>query len=86
MKKIQVKITAELEVPDDWEIVEYLQDEDNENDKVKVLDMGGEYCNFTLDFLTDKFVDEQQIWTSDEDFFNAMISVLETVDVDIIEL
>ncbi len=82
MKKIQVKITAEFEVPDEWEIVDYVQDKD---DKIKVLKVGSEYCDFDMEFLMAHKEKRGTVWSNDESMYEKMIHRLHKINVDIKE-
>lgn len=75
MQKLAVTIKLEMEVPDEWEVVETA-------DGIDVLHMGnGQYLDLTFEpMVTD---DINGTWSNsvDEDFMNALMDMVETEDV-----
>lgn len=70
MKKLQVKIIAEMEIPDDWEVVEHPAG-------ITVLQVGDKFVDIDIAPLTTASVDPDAMW-SDED--QALIDqVLDTL-------
>jgi len=82
MKKIQVKITAEFEVPDEWEIVDYAQ---NQDDTVKVLKVDDEFCDFDMEYLVAHKEKNGTVWSNDESMYEKMIHCMHQIQVDIKE-
>ncbi|MGZ8252122.1 MAG: hypothetical protein ACXW1P_06815 [Methylophilaceae bacterium] len=58
MKKLQVTIKAELQIPEDWELVDH-------EDGIKVLDLGdGTFVDFDLLPMVAASLEEGAIWNS----------------------
>ena len=58
MKKLQVTIKAELQIPDDWQLVDH-------EDGIKVLDTAdGNYIDFDLLPMVSASLEEGAIWNS----------------------
>lgn len=75
MKKLSVQIRAELEVPDDWELVEHPSG-------MQVLRIGEQYVDFDIAPLATRSADPEAEW-SDEDG-GLVGAVLDTVvDIDV---
>jgi|EndMetStandDraft_4_1072995.scaffolds.fasta_scaffold88009_4 hypothetical protein len=58
MKKLQVTINAELEIPDNWDLVDH-------EDGIKVLDIKeGKFVDFDLLPMVSSSLEEDAIWNS----------------------
>jgi len=80
MKRVKVVVEAEYLVPDDWEIVEYKEDDV----KFDVIKIDGEYCDFDIEYMIghqDK--DGTTTWTTKEEFYEKVGSCMETLDTKI---
>ena len=71
MKKLQVTIKAELQIPDDWELIDH-------EDGIKVLDIGdGSYVDFDLLPMVAKSLEEGAIWNSaSQDLDNEVVDMV----------
>lgn len=70
MKKLTVNIRAELEIPDDWEVVEH-------SNGIQVLKVGDKYVDFDIAPLATMAEGEDAIWSDEDEVLTA--SVLEAV-------
>ena len=70
MKKLTVHIHAELEIPDDWEIVEH-------SHGIHVLKIGDKFVDFDIAPLATKATGDEAIWSDDDEELTA--TVLEAV-------
>ena len=66
MKKLTVRIHAELEVPDDWEIVEV-------EDGIQVLKIDGSYVDFDIAPLASDAIGPDAIWSDEDEELTASI-------------
>ncbi|MCP3945152.1 MAG: hypothetical protein GY710_27240 [Desulfobacteraceae bacterium] len=66
MKTIEVKITAEFKIPDEWEITDHVPDSLFPEDKMTVLKINGEYYDFFPECLMKVDAPETVIWSADE--------------------
>jgi hypothetical protein len=74
MKKLNVKIIAEMEIPDDWEIVEHPAG-------IQVLKIGDKYVDLDIAPIATASLDENATWT-DEDaaLINRVLDALTDMD------
>ena len=70
MKKLTVHIHAELEIPDDWEVVEH-------SNGIQVLKIGDKFVDFDIAPLATLTKGEEAIWSDEDEVLTA--SVLEAV-------
>ncbi len=70
MKSLTVLIRAELEIPDDWELVEHASG-------MLVLKIGDQFVDFDIAPLATKLDDPEAEWSDDDDKLVGM--VLDTV-------
>ena len=70
MKKLTVRIYAELEVPDDWEIVEV-------EEGVQVLKIDGTFVDFDITPLASNSTGPDATWSDEDDELTA--TILDTV-------
>ena len=66
MKTIEVKITAEFKIPDEWEIIEHVADASFPDDKITVLKINGEYYDFFPECLMKVEAPDTVVWSADE--------------------
>ncbi len=66
MKTIQVNITAEYEIPDDWEIIEHCPDPLYPDERVTVLKIDGGYYDFFPECLMKIKTADTVFWSADE--------------------
>ena len=59
MKKLTVHIRAELEIPDDWELVEHPSG-------MRVMKVGAQFVDFDIAPLTTKSSDPEAEWSDDD--------------------
>ncbi|THB71223.1 MAG: hypothetical protein D6B25_19045 [Desulfobulbaceae bacterium] len=82
MKRIEVTIKAELEIPDHWEITEYAFDGDPE-DTLPVIKTDDSLDTFTMEVLMEK---DGQFTNGGDDFINAWLNKIEQFDIEIKEI
>lgn len=74
MKKLTVKITAELDIPDDWELVEH-------EAGMQVLKIGDRFVDFDLTPLATDKTDADAVWTDeDEKLTNEILESITEFD------
>ncbi|MCP4718200.1 MAG: hypothetical protein GY860_01980 [Desulfobacteraceae bacterium] len=66
MKTIEVKITAEFKIPDEWEIIDHVTDSSFPEDKITVLKINNEYYDFFPECLMKVEAPGTVIWSADE--------------------
>ena len=77
MKRLTVTIRAELEVPDDWLLVDHPSG-------MPVLKVGDHFVNFDLTPLTTKSSDPDAEWSDrDTEVVNAVIDTIVEVDAEL---
>ncbi len=78
MKKLTVHIQAELEVPDDWEIVEH-------GPGIRVLKIGENYVDFDIAPLATECSDPDEAEWSDEDeeLTSRILDAVTGIDVEL---
>jgi hypothetical protein len=74
MKKLHVKIIAEMDIPDDWEVVEHPAG-------IQVLKIGDKYVDIDIAPVATTSLDENATWT-DEDaaLINRVLDALTEMD------
>jgi len=70
MKKLTVRIYAELEVPDDWEIIEV-------DEGIQVLKVAGTYVDFDIAPLASASTGPEATWSDEDEELTA--AILDTV-------
>jgi len=70
MKKLTVRIYAELEVPDDWEIVEV-------DEGIQVLKIDGTFVDFDIAPLASDSTGPEATWSDEDEELTA--TILDTV-------
>jgi hypothetical protein len=65
MKTIEVKITAEFKIPDEWEIIDHIADPSFPEDKITVLKINDEYYDFFPECLMKVEAPETVLWSAD---------------------
>ncbi len=70
MKKLTVRIYAELEVPDDWEIIEV-------DEGIQVLKIDGTYVDFDIAPLASDSTGPEATWSDEDEELTA--TILDTV-------
>jgi len=75
MKKLQVTIKAELEIPEDWQLVDH-------EDGIKVLDLGdGNYVDFDILPMVAVSLEEGAIWNSaTQDLDNEVVDMVRSME------
>ena len=77
MKKLSVSIRAELEVPDDWEIVEV-------DDGIQVLKIDGRYVDFDIAPLASDVTGPDAVWSDeDEELTAAILDAVVGIDTEL---
>jgi hypothetical protein len=66
MKTIEVKITAEFNVPDAWEIIEHTPDAAFPDDHISVLKINDNYYDFFPECLMKVDAKDTVLWSTDE--------------------
>jgi len=66
MKTIEVKITAEFTIPDEWEITDHVPDSSFPDDKITVLKIKDEYYDFFPECLMKVEAKKTVVWSADE--------------------
>jgi len=59
MKKLQINITAEMDIPDDWEIVEHPAG-------IQVLKIGDKYVDLDIAPIATSSLEAEATWTDDD--------------------
>lgn len=74
MKKLQVKIIAEMDIPDDWEIVEHPAG-------MQVLKIGDKFVDIDIAPIATTSLEENATWTDeDEALMNRVMEALTEMD------
>lgn len=74
MKKLTVRIHAELEIPDDWEVVEH-------KSGIQALKIGGKFIDFDIVPLATEENDMDATWTDeDEELTNDILMTVTGLD------
>jgi hypothetical protein len=74
MKKLTIKITAELDIPDDWELVDH-------EAGMQVLKVGDRYVEFDITPLATDKNDAEAMWTDeDEKLTNEILESISEFD------
>ncbi|MBU0972294.1 MAG: hypothetical protein KKC20_16715 [Proteobacteria bacterium] len=66
MKTIEVKITAEFEIPDEWELIDHVPDPEFPEDKITVLKINDDYYDFFPECLMKVEAPDAVVWSADE--------------------
>lgn len=76
MKNLTVLIRAELEIPDDWEVVEHPSG-------MQVLKIGDQYVDFDIAPLATKSTAQEAEWSdADYEIVGAVLDAVAGVDVE----
>jgi hypothetical protein len=78
MKKITVTISIELNVPDEWQIVEH-------EDGIDVLKINDKFCDFSTRCMTTTSIKAGEIWESDNQLEEKIMDYLHSEEIDIKE-
>ena len=74
MKKLTLKIVAELDIPDDWELVEH-------EAGMQVLKIGDRFVDFDVTPLATDRTDAEAVWTDeDEKLTNEILESITEFD------
>ena len=74
MKKLQVKIIAEMDIPDDWEIVEHPAG-------MQVLKIGDKFVDIDIAPIATTSLEEDATWTDeDEALIDKVMDALTEMD------
>lgn len=77
MKALIVNIRAELEVPDDWELVEHPSG-------MQVLKIGDQYVDFDITPLATRSEDPEAEWSDDDsELVDKVLDAVVGIDVDL---
>lgn len=77
MKILNVRIDAQLEVPDDWELVEHASG-------MQVLRVGDQYVDFDIAPLATRLDDPEAEWSDDDTVLvGKVLDTIVGIDVDI---
>lgn len=85
MKTIKVTINADFEVPDDWEVVEHVPDDEFPDDKLTVLKISDAYYDFFPECLMKISDGEKTVWAADEGKTEDIIDCMQTFRVNIVQ-
>lgn len=85
MKTIEVNITAEFIVPDDWEIIDHVPDSSFPDDKRTVLRIDNDHYDFFPECLMKIEDDKKVLWSTDEGKTEDIIDCMNTFKVNISE-
>jgi len=66
MKTIEVKITAQFTVPDEWEVIDHVADSAFPDDTITVLKIDNEYYDFFPECLMKVTAPDTVLWSADE--------------------
>ena len=78
MKKLTLNIVAELDIPDDWELVDH-------EAGMKVLKIGDRFVDFDITPLATDRTDAEAIWTDeDEKLTNQILESITEFDSEMI--
>lgn len=86
MKRVEVRLTAEFTVPDDWEVVDHVPDPAFPEDVRRVLKVDGQFYDFFPECLVQVADGDLVIWSADEGRSEEIIDCMEGFKVDIREL
>ncbi len=74
MKKLHIKITAEMDIPDDWEVVEHPAG-------IQVLKIGDKFVDIDIAPVATTSLEEDATWTDkDEALINMVLEALTEMD------
>jgi hypothetical protein len=74
MKKLHIKIIAEMNIPDDWEIVEHPAG-------IQVLKIGDKFVDIDISPIATTSLEENATWTDeDEVLINKVLDALTEMD------
>ncbi len=74
MKKLHVKIIAEMNIPDDWEIVEHPAG-------IQVLKIGDKFVDIDIAPIATTSFEENATWTDDDEaLINRVLDALTEMD------
>jgi hypothetical protein len=77
MKTLTVNIRAEMEVPEDWELVEHPSG-------MVVLKIGDQFVDFDITPLATRSTDPEAEWSDDDtDLVNRVLDTVTGIDVDL---
>jgi len=76
MKKLSIQIHAELEVPDEWELVDH-------PGGMQVLKIGDQYVDFDLTPLATRSLDPDATWSDeDHDLVNSILDAVTELEAE----
>lgn len=85
MKTIEVNITAEFIIPDDWKVTDHIPDPTFPDDKLTVLKINNDHYDFFPECLM-KIEDARKvIWSADEGKTEDIIDCMSNFKVNIAE-
>jgi hypothetical protein len=85
MKTIEVKISAEFIVPDDWEVTDHVPDPSFPDDSLTVLKINDNHYDFFPECLMKVQEAQKVIWSTDEGKTEDVIDCMSTFKVNIEE-
>ncbi len=85
MKTIEVKISAEFVVPDDWEVTDHVPDPSFPDDSLTVLKINNDHYDFFPECLMKVQEAQKVIWSADEGKTEDIIDCMSTFKVNIEE-
>jgi hypothetical protein len=85
MKTIEVNITAEFIIPDDWEVIEHIPDPCFPDDKLTVLKIQNDHYDFFPECLMKIENTDTVFWSADEGKTEDIIDCMSTFKVRIAE-
>ncbi len=78
MKKLQVRIVAEMDIPDDWEVVQHPAG-------MQVLKIGDNFVDIDIAPIATTSLEENATWTDeDETLINKVMDALTDMDSELI--
>ena len=85
MKTIEVNISAEFIVPDDWEVTNHIPDPSFPDDSLTVLKINDNHYDFFPECLMKVQEAQKVIWSTDEGKTEDVIDCMSTFKVNIEE-
>lgn len=85
MKTIEVNITAEFNVPDEWEVVNHMPDPEFPDDIRRLLKIENRYYDFFPECLMKVEDPEMVIWSADEGRSEDIIDCMHAFQVNVRE-
>jgi hypothetical protein len=85
VKTIEVNITAEFSIPDDWEVIDHVPDPSFPEDRLTVLKINNEHYDFFPECLMKIQDADKVVWSTDEGRTEDIIDCMNAFKVSITE-